>query len=103
MNDSRILSFWTAKATAESGPNPRVLSIYPQGEFNGTEIQFMAPSNMPLDEQLAGANRVLATVQLWRDGIAQEIERKRTAEDELTEARARIAELEKAAAGSDAR
>jgi hypothetical protein len=97
MNTSQILSIITARGEAEVAEQPRVLRLYPQGDLNGStngsELRFMAPSNMPLKDQLRVADRFLAAVQTWRDSIASEIQQTRTAESELAEARAEIARL----------
>lgn len=94
MNISQTLVFLDHRGTAEADCSyPRVLRIYPQGEFNGAEIRIMAPDRMPLAEQLPVADRILAAVQEWRDSIADEIAQTRTTADELAEARAEIARL----------
>ena len=94
MDTTQILTFFNGKAAAETSTSfPRVLRIYPQGERRGTELRLMATSGLPLADHLTAADRILAAVQEWRDSIADEIKRTRTAEDELAEARAEIARL----------
>ncbi|WP_224275752.1 hypothetical protein [Streptomyces sp. LS1784] len=98
MNLSQTLVFLDDRGTAEASTSfPRVLRLYPNGEFDGAEIRIMARPNVPLAEQLTAADRILAAVQEWRDSIADEIKRSHTTADELAATRARIAELERAA------
>jgi hypothetical protein len=91
----RAYDFWSEKATATSGVSPlSTLTFYPDGQYRGSEVAFRFESDTSVEQQLAIADRVLAGVQAWRDGIAAYATRQRTAEDELAAARARIAELE---------
>jgi hypothetical protein len=90
----RAYDFWTETGTAEGGPHPiATLSLRPSNQPTDSELQMLFPSSMPLDKQLAVADRVLAQVQRWRDGIAEAADRKRTAEEELAAAREEIARL----------
>lgn len=84
--------FLEPQATARAGAPLSVLYIEPDGYMkNSVCLQF--PSSAPLDEQAATAERILAAVQEWRDGIVAYSERQRSAVDELAEARAQIARL----------
>ncbi|MFJ8023330.1 hypothetical protein [Streptomyces sp. NPDC096311] len=99
----RAYDFWTKTGTAESGPYPIAsLSLRPSAAATANELQMMFPSAMPIEEQLAVADRVLAGVQRWRDGIAEAATRHRTAEDELAAAREEIARLQAERDGGDA-
>ncbi|WP_327655735.1 hypothetical protein [Streptomyces sp. NBC_00483] len=90
----RAYDFWTEAGTATSGPYPIAsLELQPDGEHRGNELQVMFRSGMPIEQQLAVADRVLAGVQRWRDNLAEVADRQRTAADELAEARAEIARL----------
>lgn len=98
----RAYDFWTEAGTATSGPSPIAsLHLHPSGEYQGNDLQVMFPSGMPVEQQLAVADRVLAGVQRWRDNIADAAERQRTAEDELTAARTEIARLKAEREGGD--
>jgi len=80
----RAYDFWTKTGTVDSGPYPIAsLSLRPRGAATANELQLLFPSAMPVEEQLAVADRVLAGVQRWRDGLAEAATRQRTAEDEL--------------------
>jgi hypothetical protein len=93
------MTFWSAKATAESSPVANALRLHPDGEYGSFFITAQFPDETPLGERLAIADRVLSGVQEWRDTIAEQVERKRTSADELAAAQRRIAELEKRLAG----
>ncbi|MFC8272323.1 hypothetical protein ACFUJR_07225 [Streptomyces sp. NPDC057271] len=91
--------FWAETGTASGAMPPlATLSLYSKGRHSGNELQMLFRSEMPIEQQLAVADRVLAGVQQWRDGIAEYAERQRTAADELAAAHAEIARL-KAEAG----
>jgi hypothetical protein len=99
----RAYEFWTETGTADGGPYPiATLTLRPSNMATADELQMMFPSSMPLDKQLAVADRVLTKVQRWRDGIAEAAERRRTAEDELAAAREEIARLKAERDGGDA-
>lgn len=90
----RAYDYWTETGTAQCGPYPiATLSLRPNGLATANELQMNFPSGMPAEEQLVVANRVLAVVQRWRDGIARSAESERTAVDELAAAREEIARL----------
>ncbi|KOT94532.1 hypothetical protein ADK70_12750 [Streptomyces rimosus subsp. pseudoverticillatus] len=93
--------FLEQQATARCGSAPlAVLYIEPDGDMrNSINLQF--PSGTPLDEQVATADRILTAVQRWRDSIAADRDRNRTAADELAKARAEIARLKAEAEGGD--
>ncbi|MFD5220276.1 hypothetical protein ACFWMH_21830 [Streptomyces tendae] len=94
MSDAQITLFWTPKADVRSAAPPLAsLYIDSAGMGHGAGLCLMFGSNTPPHEQVAVADRVLAGVQRWRDGIAESAERQRTAEVELAEARAEIARL----------
>lgn len=99
----RAYDFWTETGTADVGPHPIAsLSLRPSNDAMASELQMMFPSSMPLDTQLAVADRVLAKVQRWRDGIGEAAQRQRTAADELAAAREEIARLKAERDGGDA-
>ncbi|WP_200309134.1 hypothetical protein [Streptomyces adelaidensis] len=90
----RAYDFWEETGTAESGPYPIAsLSLRPSNDPRSSDLQMMFKSGTPVEQQLAIADRVLAVVQRWRDGIADAAERHRTTEDELAAAREEIARL----------
>ncbi|MFE9936367.1 hypothetical protein [Streptomyces hirsutus] len=94
MSGAQITVFWEAKAEVRSSKPPLgCLYIDAAGMGNGAALTLMFDSRMPLPEQAAIADRVLAGVQRWRDGIAEKVERERTAEKELAAAREEIARL----------
>ena len=98
----RAYDFWTETGTVESGPYPIAsLSLRPSNDPRASDLEMLFPSNMPVDKQLAVADRVLAGVQRWRDGIAQAAEQQRTAADELAAAREEIARLKAERDGGD--
>lgn len=95
----RAYDFWDETGTVESGPYPiAALSLRPSNKATANDLQMMFPSDMPLEQQAAVADRVLAGVQRWRDSIAEAADRRRTAEDELAAAREEIALLKAKAA-----
>ena len=90
----RATSFWTDRTYVDAGFRQNSsLTIYPDGQHQGSDITLLFPLNTTPDEQLAIAEKVLAGVQQWRDGIAAYAEQQRTAADELEAARAEIARL----------
>lgn len=66
-----------------------------------TSVTLQFPNGTPMDDQVKVAESLLAGVQRWRDDVVRIAEERRTAVDELAEARAEIARL-KAEAGEDA-
>ncbi|MFF2651503.1 hypothetical protein [Streptomyces sp. NPDC058045] len=87
--------FWTTTGTVDSGTYPIAsLTLQPSEKATANQMQMMFPSAMTVEERLAVADRVLAGVQQWRDGIAEAATRRRTVETELAEAHAKIARLE---------
>lgn len=98
----RAYDFWEETGTAESGPYPIAsLSLRPSNHPAANDLQMMFKSNMPVEQQLAVADRVLARVQRWRDNIAEAAEHHRTAEEELAAAREEIARLKAERDGGD--
>lgn len=98
----RAYDFWTETGTADVGTSPlATLTLRPSNDARSTELQMLFPSGMTVDQQLAVADRVLARVQRWRDGIADCAEQMRTATDELAEARAEIARMKAEREGGD--
>lgn len=90
----RAYDFWEETGTAESGPYPIAsLSLRPSNLATANDLQMMFKSGMPVEQQLAIADRVLAGVQRWRDSIAEAAERRKTTESELAAAREEIARL----------
>jgi hypothetical protein len=93
-SNAQITIFWDRRADVRSSQPPLgTLYIDAAGMGDGTHVAMMFGSEMPLHEQVAIADRVLAGVQRWRDGIAESADRQRTAEVELAEARAELARL----------
>ncbi|MEW2300231.1 hypothetical protein AB0958_09650 [Streptomyces sp. NPDC006655] len=101
---THITSFWTRKTEVRSSTPTLNACLYidPAGMGGGTSLTLMFPSNTPLAEQMALADRVLAGVQQWRDGIAEAAEKRRNAEDELAAAREEIARLKAERDGGEA-
>ncbi|MFC9949234.1 hypothetical protein ACFVIN_01475 [Streptomyces prasinus] len=98
----QITAFWGPKTEVRSSPPP-ISSLYidPDGMAAGAHLSLLFASDVPLPEQAVIADRVLAGVQRWRDGIVEKSERARTAEDELAAARAEIARLKGEDTGDD--
>nr|BEK68796.1 hypothetical protein KPHV_60230 [Kitasatospora purpeofusca] len=95
---SNTTTRWSAAGYADAmGASDGAFYIYPDG-LTGDQLTIYRSRDVSDAEMLAVANRVLTAVQRWRDTVAESVERNRTAADELAEARARIAELESAAA-----
>ncbi|WUH94615.1 hypothetical protein OG900_33670 [Streptomyces sp. NBC_00433] len=87
-----------ADARGNGAPNP-VLYVYPDGVRSGA-VTFQISDSMPMDDRVRAAKALLRGAQQLHDAVVADAERKRTAEDELAEARAEIARL-KAEAGGD--
>lgn len=99
----RAYDFWDETGTVDCGPYPiATLSLRPSSRPTAPELQMLFKSGMPVEQQLAVADRVLAGVQRWRDGIAEAAERHRATEDELAAAREEIARLKAEREGGDA-
>lgn len=93
--------FWTEHGTAQGALPPLAsLTLRPGGRGNTNELQMLFHQSTPVEQQLAVADRVLAAVQSWRDGIAEHAKEQRTAGDELAAARAEIARLKAEAEGA---
>ncbi|MBA2951646.1 hypothetical protein [Streptomyces himalayensis] len=80
-----------AHARGSGLPHP-ALYIQPDGGHSGS-VSFQISSNLSADEQLKIAESILRGVQRWRDKLAEDTQRRRTAEDELAAAREEIARL----------
>lgn len=99
----RAYDFWTETGMVDFGPFPIAsLNLRPSNDPRANDLEMLFPSSMPVDVQLAVADRVLAGVQRWRDGIAEAARRQRTAADELAAAREEIARLKAERDGGDA-
>jgi hypothetical protein len=99
----RAYDFWIETGTVDVGVSPlATLSLRPSSDPTANDLQMLFKSETPLDKQLAIADRVLAGVQRWRDGIAEAADRQRTAADELAAAREEIARLKAERDGGDA-
>lgn len=86
--------FWDKTGCAESGTYPlATLSLRASREANANVLKMLFKAGTSADDQLVIADRVLAGVQRWRDGIAGAAEEQRTAADELAAAREEIARL----------
>lgn len=96
----RAYAFWTENGTIEASPSLGTLTLHPRGLYQGEELQVQFPNGTTPELKLAIADRVLAEVQRWRDGIAERADEERTAATELEVARAEIARL-KAEAGEE--
>lgn len=92
---TQITSFWTRNADVRSSTPTLNACLYidPAGMGGGTSLTLMFGSRTPLADQVILAERVLAGVQRWRDGIVETADKHRNAEEELAEARAEIARL----------
>lgn len=84
------------RSSASVGP---VFYIESDGMAAGS-ISLQMKGGLTLDEQLRIADRFMAEVTRWHDGLASRVAQERTAVDELAAARAEIARL-KAEAGED--
>ncbi|MET9517487.1 hypothetical protein [Streptomyces sp. NPDC002994] len=94
-------SFWSENGTAKGNLPPlATLSLLPDGPYKSS-FDVMFSQDTPIEQQLAVADRVLAGVQQWRNGIAEHAEQQRTATDELESARAEIARLKSEAGESE--
>ncbi|MFR0351831.1 hypothetical protein [Streptomyces sediminimaris] len=80
-----------ADARGSGVPNP-TLYVHPDGGHSGS-VNLQMRSELSVDEQLKVADSILRGVQQWRDQLAADAERRRTAEDELAAAREEIARL----------
>lgn len=90
---------WSKRGHVDNmASNDGTLHIYPNGVV-GDQFTVYRRKDLTDADMLAVADRVLAGVKQWRDGIAAAAERNRTTADELAAAQARIAELEQAAKG----
>ncbi|MFG2328308.1 hypothetical protein ACGFMM_01645 [Streptomyces sp. NPDC048604] len=68
-------AYWTRTGTAASYQPPiACLTLCSTDDPSGTSLQMQFPSSMSVEEQLIVADRVLAGVQKWRDGIAEWVE-----------------------------
>jgi hypothetical protein len=99
---AQITMFWARNTEVRSSAPPlSTLYIDPAGMGGGISTTLMFDSKAPLADQVVIADRVLAGVQRWRDGIAEAVEKQRTAEDELAAAREEIARLKAERDGED--
>lgn len=96
---TQITAFWARDAAAQSRDNALYIGL--AGEYGGHSMAFLFGANTPVADQVTVADRVLAGVQRWRDGIVERNERQRTAEDELAAAREEIARLKAERDGGD--
>ncbi|MFJ3812224.1 hypothetical protein ACIPWE_38415 [Streptomyces sp. NPDC090073] len=88
-----------ADARGSGEPHP-TLYIHPGGSPTES-INLQISSSLSGDEKLQIADSILLGVQRWRDQIAADAERRRTAEDELAAARAEIERLKAEREGED--
>ncbi|WP_043469022.1 hypothetical protein [Kitasatospora sp. MBT66] len=93
---STTTTWWTKSAYADTHDARGTLHIHPGG-LGGDQLTIYQDSKMPAGEMLAIADRFLAEVQRWRDGVAKTAAAARSTADDLAAAQARIAELESAA------
>lgn len=90
----RVTTFWTNRVWVDPGfGSEPSLNIHPEGQNRGSDFTLLFPLRTSAATQLEVADKVLAGVQKWRDQIAAQADRERTAEDELTAAREEIARL----------
>jgi hypothetical protein len=99
---TQITVFWAGCAEVSASPALGTFYVYPAGMGGGHALTLMFPSKTSRAEQLVIADRFLAGVQRWRDGIADAAKRERTDRDELAAAREEIARLKAERDGSDA-
>lgn len=88
-----------ADARGNGAPNP-CFYVQPDGGRTGS-VGFQISDSMPHADRVRIAEALLRGAQQFHDAIVADAERKRTAEDELAEARAEIARL-RAEAGEEA-
>ncbi|MEU2340114.1 hypothetical protein ABZ608_42425 [Streptomyces sp. NPDC013172] len=101
---TQITSFWTRGVEVRSSTPALNACLYisPAGLAGGTTLTLMFDSRTPLAEQVEIADHILGGVQQWRDGIVEAAEKRRSAEEELAEARAEIARLKAERDGGEA-
>lgn len=88
---------WSKRGHVDTiGSSDGNLHVFPNGVV-GDQFTVYRRKDLTDAEMLAVADRVLAGVQQWRDGVAAVVERNRTTLDKLAAAEARIAELESSA------
>ncbi|MFI2610651.1 hypothetical protein [Kitasatospora sp. NPDC018619] len=86
---------WSKRGYADTvGFSDGSLHLFPNGTA-GDQFTVYRRKDLTDAEMLAVADRVLAGVQQWRDGVAAAVERNRSTLDKLAAAEARIAELER--------
>ena len=73
-------------------PNP-VLHVEPDGWHGPGDVSFQMHRDLTPGERAAVAEEFVSSVTAWRDQIVAEVERERTAVDELAAARDEIARL----------
>jgi hypothetical protein len=73
-------------------PNP-VLHVEPDGWHGPGDVAFQMRQGVTAEERVKIADEFLKSVTAWRDQIVGEVERERTAVDELAAAREEIARL----------
>lgn len=73
-------------------PNP-VLHVEPDGWHGPGDVSFQMKQCLSPEERVKVADEFLSKVTAWRNQIAAEVERERTAVDELAAAREEIARL----------
>lgn len=94
---------WSKRGHVDSmASNDGSLHIFPNGA-TGDQFTVYRRKDVSDAEMLAVADRVLAGVKQWRDGVAAAAERNRTVLEKLAAAEARIAELESGGPGDGAR
>ncbi|MFD0404983.1 hypothetical protein [Kitasatospora sp. NPDC127116] len=94
---SNTSTTWSAEGYVDTlGATEGTLYLFPNG-LVGDQFTIYRRSDVSDAEMLVVADRVLAGVQRWRDGVAAAVERNRTVLDKLAAAEARIAELENSA------
>jgi hypothetical protein len=91
---AQITVFWARDTEVRSTPAlGGSLYIDPAGMGGNHSMTFMFGRDARIADQVVIAERVLAGVQRWRDGIVEYADQQRTAEDELNAAREEIARL----------
>ncbi|MFJ1964857.1 hypothetical protein [Streptomyces massasporeus] len=84
-----------------SAPPSSSLYIDAAGMSGAHHLSLLFTSTTPVAEQVQVAERVLAGVQRWRDGIVGYADQQRSAEEELAAAREEIARLKAERDGGD--
>ncbi|MFP3986951.1 hypothetical protein U9R90_05490 [Streptomyces sp. E11-3] len=94
MSNYNLTIFLEPSLTVRSSGKPNaVLYVEPDGWHGPGNTCFQIPQRVSAEDHVKIADAFLEGVTAWRDTIVAEVERNRTAADELAEARAEIERL----------